>query len=112
MKHLKIAVLKTPWGKLLRVAEQTHRRSEFGVESSIFRAKSGFRLWSNDCPIIMRGYFGLFVRGKDSSLDNRVAFVHCEEWLRECRLAVREYNTFFAGAPDLVTDDSDIEVIE
>lgn len=111
MKKLVLEVLNTKWGKLLRVKEQTHRGGGFGMKGNcVFTATNGFDIASGDIPEITEDC--LYIRGSDWGEDHRIMFIPSDEWLAKCRVAVREYNEYFADKKTEVKQEDDVEVIE
>ena len=109
MKHLKIEVLTTAWGKILRIVEQTHRGKEFGRDGQeSFTASNGFLLQSYCFPEGGGAGESLLVRGSSVKEDMKIVVVRSDEWLERCCEALREYNRiFFEEVPKV-----EIEVIE
>ena len=113
MKKIVVEVLTTKWGKLLRIKEQTKIRSEFGKEGeNIFTSSEDFSLQSCRHIQVMPGVETLYVRGDVLEYDNHIIWILSEEWLTQCRKAIREYNAYFADKPAAKQEDSDVEVIE
>jgi hypothetical protein len=112
MKHLRLEVLTTVWGRLLRIVKQTHRGSSFGndQEGNAF-LHDGFRLTSLCRPAIQCGGLGFFARGSDTGDDYIILAVPSEEWLEKCRAAVRAYNQHF-GDKAIPHTTSIVETIE
>jgi len=112
MKHLKLEVLTTAWGKFLRVASQTHRLHGFGEGGSSSFIHSGFYLASGNYPDIIHSEPALYVCGNDSTQDKNILIVPSEEWLEKCRAAVRAYNQHFDGKAETKDSIPNIEIIE
>jgi hypothetical protein len=108
MKHLRLEVLTTKWGKMLRVVEQTHRNDEFGEMEMNWFLHEDFQLRSDDFLDLRDD--GLHVRGHLTAEDHAIIIVPSEAWLARCRAAVKAYNQRFAETAEPV--DSDVEVIE
>ena len=109
MKKLALEVIRTKWGKMLRVKEQTHKGNEFGKEdNNTYTASNGFLLSSYRYLLATEKDNGLCVRGDEEELDNAIATVPSEEWLKKLRVAVREYNETFSDKPA----EEDIEIIK
>jgi hypothetical protein len=112
-KHLKLEVLTTKWGKLLRVVEQTHREDAFGKERHDFVGENGFKLSSLSCPAAGQDVGALYVRGEDWGKDEAIIPIPNDDWLDKCRAAVRDYNQYFSGDDKRQVElDADVEVIE
>jgi len=118
MKHLKLEVKTVKgWGKLLRVVEQTHRGKDFGDSEGGYKFISGeFTLISaisvaliSAISVALVGNC-LYVRGEVTENDNDCVVVPSEEWLEQCRKAVRAYNDFYAGK--VGEDEGEVEFIE
>jgi len=111
MKKIVVEVLTTKWGKLLRIKEQTEKGDKFGEEDKYqFTSSDGFHLQSY-LRIAVEDR-GLYVRGSIEKHDNSIVWIPSEEWLAQCRKAIREYNACFADKPAAKQEDSDVEVIE
>jgi len=113
MKHIKLAVLPTKWGKLVRIIEQTHVGKHFypaGEGSFVF---NGFTLTSCTHPDIapVGEPDRLYVWGTRPATNHRVLVVPSEEWLKKCRAAVHAYNVI-SSVPDDAEIASKIEIIE
>ena len=111
MKHLKLEVLTTPWCKLFRIVEQTHRWGEFGDDGQRCFSHAGFILTSS-VYTMPDGDNGLWCRGDYRPDDNKIMLVPSDEWLSRCRAAVRAYNEYFADKPTATPAQDGVEVIE
>jgi hypothetical protein len=112
-KHLKLEVLTTKWGKILRIVEQTHRMEAFGEARHEFVGENGFKLSSLSEPAAGQDVGALYVRGEDWGKDEAIFLVPNDDWLNKCRAAVRDYNQYFSGDDKRLAElDADVEVIE
>ena len=97
MKHIKLVVHKIPWGDtyVVKIAEQTNRNSSFGRSGGWrFVASNGLVLESESLPEHIKGSNKCYVRGSDSTKDDKNLFFGKEN-LDKFVLAVKEYNEEF-----------------
>ena len=95
-KTLKIEVVSRTKGIVtFRIAEQSHRREEFGVGGARFTASNSIDLFSACGPdwSALNGNSLLFVRGSDSVYDNDNMDATSAAFKR-IEAAIAEYNAF------------------
>jgi ribosomal protein S6E (S10) len=99
-KRLVLSAIMTQYqdGMTFWITEQTHRCSDFGNNGITFRAKDGFELSSCSSPTSGEKS-QLYVRG--SCLDRDSVPMHADlETAARIRIAVAEYNAYFADNPE------------
>jgi hypothetical protein len=97
MKHLKIAIIRTPISNAIQILEQTHIGAEFGKYLDSFIATNDLRLSSINSPEFIQSENVLYVRGTDSSADAKIVPVESMEDIKRIVAAVKEYNDYFLG---------------
>ena len=104
MKRLVIKEYKSLFSrktKYIKIVEQTHKGSEFGINGNEFE-HNGFTIVSSDNPELLSDT--LYVRGYDSGNDLKLvdSSIYSKHIIKKIREAIKAYNEYFSNCNNCI----------